>query len=377
MERAEIVTERSWVATLVGVVVALAVGSLALRDLVYDQFIWKYFWGPVYSDAHNARCAVLSDGGIELLWSDAACRGAADAGAVAYTGYTLVSEAGYMITLVFMLVGVYLLLRRLDVAKDRGLFFALVPFMLFGGAFRVVEDAFDTVPEGVETAITYPLNVLIISPIIYVTVFLVTLAALLVSLWLERRAVVENYYTALGAIGVGVIACNLLYLFWAALSYDFVDFYPQILIIDVVGATVIAYVVWKAADVYKPEINAGTGAIGLVVLWGHAIDGVANVIAADWTTALGHPFTYGAKHPANRIIIGITESVLPGSIATTLGTSWPFLLVKIVVALGIVWLFDEQIMEESPRYAHLLLVAATAVGLGPGTRDILRVTFAI
>jgi uncharacterized membrane protein len=39
--------------------------------------------------------------------------------------------------------------------------------------------------------------------------------------------------------------------------------------------------------------------------------------------------------------------------------------------------FDDAIFEESPRFAVLLLVAIVAVGLGPGTRDMLRATFGI
>jgi uncharacterized membrane protein len=283
-----------------------------------------------------------------------------------------------MILLLFMLVGVLLLLARLDLATDFRLFFSLVPFMLFGGVLRVVEDATDAaVDAGFEPAIGYPLNTLLISPIIYATVFVFTLGALIVSLRLERDGVVPNQFRAMTGIGSGILGLTLAYLFYLALTTEYVRFFPQILILDVGIASVLAYLIYKAVDEYKPEINAGTGLVGLVVLWAHAIDGVANVIAADWATALGHPFTYGAKHPANRIIIGITDSILPESIASVIGTSWPFLLVKLVVALGIVWLFDEQIMEESPRYALLLLVAAVAVGLGPGTRDILRVTFAI
>ncbi len=60
-----------------------------------------------------------------------------------------------------------------------------------------------------------------------------------------------------------------------------------------------------------------------------------------------------------------------------IGTAWPFLFVKIAAALAVVWVFDEQIFEESPRYAILLLIAIVAVGLGPGTRDMLRATFGI
>ena len=378
METEEVVSERTWIGAFLALVGGLVVGSLVAPRAVYDRFIWQYFWGPVYSDANTARCAVLTGDGIDLYFSDAACQGAADAGVVAYTGYTLVSEVGYMVLLLFFLVGVLLLLARLDLATDRRLFFSLVPFMLFGGALRVVEDATDAaVDAGFEPAITYPLNTLFISPVIYVTVFVFTLGALLVSVRLEREGVVADEFRTMTGIGAAVLGLNIAYLFYLAFTTDYTRFFPQILVLDVVIASVLAYAIYWAVDEYRPEINAGTHRIGLVVLWAHAIDGVANVIAADWATALGHPFTYGAKHPANRIIIQITDSILPASIASVIGTSWPFLLVKLVVALGIVWLFDEQIMEESPRYALLLLIAAVAVGLGPGTRDILRVTFAI
>ncbi|MFB6130654.1 MAG: DUF63 family protein, partial [Salinigranum sp.] len=46
-------------------------------------------------------------------------------------------------------------------------------------------------------------------------------------------------------------------------------------------------------------------------------------------------------------------------------------------ATFVVWVFEEDIFEESPRYAMLLLVAVLAVGLGPGTRDMLRATLGV
>jgi len=378
MDGEQILSERTWVGTFIAALLALVGGAVVATETVYDRFVWQYFWGPVYSDANNARCAVLTDDGIVLQGTDAACQAAADTGVVAYTGYTLVSEVGYMVTLLFMVLGVLLLLSRLGLAEDRRLFFSLVPFILFGGALRVVEDATDAAAgAGFSPVIDYPLNTLLISPIIYVTVFLITLGALLASVWAEESGTVDDKYQLMTTIGTLVLALTLAYLFVLALTVEYVDFYPQILVLDLVIASAIAYGVYAAVDQYKPAINAGTRQMGLVVLWAHAIDGVANVIASDWTTALGHPFTYGAKHPANRIIIDVTESILPASMASAIGTSWPFLVVKILVALGLVWVFDERIFEDSPRYAILLLVAAVAVGLGPGTRDILRVTFAI
>jgi len=377
MESEQVMTERNWLAAFVALAGALVVGSVVATERVYDRFVWQYFWGPIYSDANNARCAVSTADGVELYQTAANCRAAT--GVVAETGYSTVSTVGYMVVLVFMIAGVSLLLDRLDVGSDRRLFFSLVPFMLFGGALRVVEDATDAaVTAGVEPVLTYPENVLFISPIIYVTVFLLTLAALLASTWLESQDAVDDRYTAMAGFGVAALALTTAYLVVVSVQREYVEFYPQILVVDLGLASVLAYGLYVAADRYEPEVNAGTGAVGLGILWAHAVDGVANVVAADWLPELGHPSPgYGAKHVANRAIIGITETLQPAALSAAVGTSWPFLFVKLAVALGIVWLFDEQIFEESPRYAVLLLVAAAAVGLGPGTRDMLRVTFAI
>ena len=371
--------ERAWVATAIAALVALVGGSLAFPRQVWDEFLWHYFWGPVYADANGAVCAVRSGGTTELYSSTAACGSAPGGAIVAEPGYTLVSEVGYMVVLLFALAGVIFLLRRLNITEDRGLFFALVPFMLFGGALRVVEDANDAAAAtpGIDPLLSYPWNTLIISPVIYGTVFVLTVAALVGTVSLRRRGYVDGYDRPMAVVGSALLTLTVGYLFVLWLVTDYVDFFPQVLILTLVIASALAYGIYRLVDVVAPSVNEGTRTIGLVVLWGHAIDGVANVIASDWAVALGLPFNYSAKHPANRIIIDITQSVLPGSIATVIGTSWPFLLVKLVVATVVVWVFDRGIFEESTRYALLLLTAIVAVGLGPGTRDMLRATFGI
>ncbi|MFB6083348.1 MAG: DUF63 family protein [Halorientalis sp.] len=373
-------TGRAWAVTALAGVAALVVGSLVFYDTVYRGFVWHYFWGPVYADAHNALCAVHRGGSVELLYDQVACQQAVAAGrVVAEPGYTLVSEIGYMVVLLFGLIGVLQLLRLLDVGRDRDLFFALIPFMLFGGALRVVEDANDAVPKGVDQAIAYPWNALIISPVIYFTVFFVTLASLLVTVRLRQEGYVETYARPMAAIGSVAFLVTAGYLVSLAFSTTYVHFYPQVFLTVVTIATLLAGGIYLAVERFRPEINAGTGLIGLVVLWAHAIDGVANVVAADWLGALGLPpaIDYNPKHPANAFIIGVAERILPPSLLSALGSSWPFLLVKLVVALAVVWIFDREIFEESPRYALLLLTAIVAVGLGPGTRDMIRATFGI
>ncbi|WP_227354466.1 DUF63 family protein [Haladaptatus salinisoli] len=367
--------ERAWAGAVAAAVVALVGGALVFPKRVYDGFIWHYFWGPVVADAKGASCAVRQGGTTRFLDDATACATAPEP--VAVPGYTLVSEVGYAVTLIVALLGVVFLLRRLDVGRNRGLFYALFPFMLFGGALRVVEDANDALREVGAEAIPFPWNTLIISPIIYFTVFFVTLGALVASVWLARRDVFENYERPLAGIGTLVLVATMGYLFFLAFTTRRVGFYPQVTVVVLVGATLVTAVVWKGIDRYAPEINAGTGFIGAVVIWGHSVDGVANVAVLDWAGALGLKGEYGAKHPVNAAIIDVTSAVLPESVTAVIGTAWPFLLVKIVAALAVVWVFDEQIFEESPRYAILLLVAILAVGLGPGTRDMLRATFGI
>lgn len=366
--------ERLWGGAVLALLVSLVGGALVFPKQVYDGFIWHYFWGPVLADAKSAVCATRTGGTTKYLYDTAACQAAAEP--VAYPGYTAVSEVGYAITMLLGLLGIVFMLRRLDIGADRGLFYALFPYMLFGGALRVVEDANDALPAGVESAIPFPWNTLIISPIIYFTMFFITLAALLASVKLEESGVISDYYYSLAGIGTALLGGSLGYLSYLAFTTDYVSFYPQISVVVLIGATLVTALAWWGTEKFAPEVNLGTKAMGIVVLWAHSVDGVANVVGIDWAKELGLPADLVPKHPVNRALIEVGKQ-FPESVIDVIGTAWPFLVVKIVAALFVVWVFDEEIFEESPRYAILLLVAIVAVGLGPGTRDMLRATFGI
>ncbi|MFC6904179.1 DUF63 family protein [Halalkalicoccus tibetensis] len=366
---------RAWVAVAVTTVAALVAGALAFPRQVYDGFLWQYFWGPVVADGTGSACAQRVDGETLLLDSAADCQQAM--GIVAEPGYTRLSTITYALVLIFALVGVVFLLRRLDIGRDQGLFFALFPFMLFGGALRTVEDAsIAMLRETGEPAISFPLSALFISPFIYFTVFFVTLGALLLSVALARRGPLDRYEYPLAAIGTLAFTITIGYLGWLAISTEVLEINPGIAIITLVGATVVAALAWVGTERFVPEVNVATGYMGVLVVWGHAVDGFANVLSLDWSEELGIP-TYSPKHVVNSAIIDITGAVQPESVSEAIGTAWPFLFVKVAAALFVVWVFNDEIFEESPQYSMLLLIAILAVGLGPGTRDFLRATFGI
>ena len=372
-ERLDVEPARLWAGSVLALLAALIGGSLLFPRAVYDGFVWHYFWGPVQADANAAVCAVRDGGTTRYLYESAACSAAPEP--VAYPGYTLVSEVGYVVVLLISLSGLVFLLDRLDIGSDRDLFFALLPFIFFGGALRVVEDVTDAAAS---SPIGYPLNTLIISPVIYFTVFAITLLAVVGSVALARRGVVERYTRPLLGAGVVVLVTTLLYLLWSGVAPDGPGtFYPQVIVVILLGSTLAAGGTWWLIERYAPAINAGTGRMGFVVIWGHAVDGVANVVGLDWMIALGAGPNLVPKHPVNQAVVDITAATLPASTLAVTGDTWPFLVVKLVAATVVVWLFDAQIFEDSPRYAVLLMIAILAVGLGPGTRDMLRATIGV
>ncbi|WP_122087912.1 DUF63 family protein [Halalkalicoccus subterraneus] len=361
---------QAWVAAAVTAITALVIGAVAFPRQVYDGFLWRYFWGPVVADGTGNACAQRING-------EAVLGGDCVTGVVAEPGYTTISTVSYALILVFALVGVIFLLRRLDLGFGQGFFFALFPFMLFGGALRTVEDASVALLRTTgEPAIGFPLSSLFISPFIYFTVFFVTLAALLVSVAAERRGLVSRYEYPLAGIGALAFAVTIGSLVWLATSTDAIETNPTITIITVVGATVVAALAWIGTERFAPDVNDATGYMGILVIWGHTVDGLANVLSLDWATELGIP-SYSPKHVVNSAIIDITSTVQPASVSAAIGTAWPFLFVKIAAALFVVWVFNDEIFDESPQYSMLLLVAILAVGLGPGTRDTLRATFGV
>ncbi|WP_418284729.1 DUF63 family protein [Halorubrum sp. DTA46] len=377
--RFELSPERAWAAAVGGLTALLVLGSIALPRLVYDRFLWRYFWGPVAADGQGAQCAVRDASGTELLGTSSACAAAVEAGdVVAFPGYTTMSTLSYVVILLAMLIGVVFLLRRLDIGTEMRFFYALFPFMLLGGALRTVEDAgIAALRAGTEPLIGFPASALLISPFIYFTVFAFTLLCVLAAYALADRDLVDDYARPLFAMGALGLAATVGYLGYLAAATDYVSFYPIILVLTLVIATVSAAVTWKLATAYEPTIRQGTGFAGALIIWGHAVDGVANVIGLNWMPALTGTSNLVPKHVVNALIVDWTGRLLPASVVAVIGDAWPFLLVKLAAATFVVWVFNGEMFEESPRYTILLLITVIAVGLGPGTRDMLRAAFGI
>ncbi|PSP67616.1 DUF63 domain-containing protein [Halobacteriales archaeon QS_1_69_70] len=120
--------------------------------------------------------------------------------------------------------------------------------------------------------------------------------------------------------------------------------------------------VW--AGLGRLDRGRATGLVGLLAVFGHALDGVSTAVGYD---VLG----FGEQTPLSRVLIE-AGAALPAPAAV--GDAWLFVLVKLLVAAVVVGLFDDYVREE-PAEGYLLLGLVAAVGLGPGAHNV--VLFAI
>lgn len=362
-----------WWQGMLAAIAIVVVAAVVFPQMVYEGFIWKYFWGPVVADGQGFNCVAYA-GGAELPCIEAGV----DAGATAEPGYTTVSTISYAVVLLAFLIGVYLGIDRFEIDATPALFFALVPFLFLGGAMRALEDA--TVLLSADAGnyvLSFPLTAILISPIIYFFVFFIAAITIAVSVYLSRRQVANSYELPVAATGAVLLVIAIGYLLYlVSLIPDNTISLPMFAI-TIGGATITAAAVWVGASTYIPTLNDGTGRIGPLLIWGHAVDGFANVLSLDWGPELGLGRSYGSKHVINEAITTTTEVIQPAAISDAIGTAWPFLIVKVAVATLVVYLFNDELLDDSPRFFMLLLLAVLAVGLGPGTRDLLRATFGI
>lgn len=143
--------------------------------------IWKYLVGPIVADAQNVE---------SLAWK----------GATAYPGYNPVNTVLYGLTALLSLYVLYRFFQKKDLKLDSSTALHSLPFMFLGGTLRFLEDA---------SAVPFPYNIVLITPLIYFLIAGVYLPALT---FLEDRQ--------LSTLGSVLAAPTLLYAFLSMPSFN-------------------------------------------------------------------------------------------------------------------------------------------------------------
>ncbi|WP_248895482.1 DUF63 family protein [Haloplanus halobius] len=246
----------------------------------------------------------------------------------------------YLLALLAGLGAVAFLLSRRRPPVTERLVLALAPWMVLGSALHVLY-ALGALPDLVRP--------LAGTPAVYLTVAVVAGAT-----WIATAAAVRDPPRVLGALGA---VASIVTVALAAAAGQVLRIVPLLAIL--VGAAVATAVTWALLRRLRPGVSV-TGRVGLLAVAAHALDGVSTAVGID---LLG----FSERTPLSRHIIEFAAS-LPT--ADLIGGGWLFVLVKLVVVAAIVAAFAETV-REAPAEGRLFLGFVTAVGLGPGTHNLI------
>ncbi|MFC7008014.1 DUF63 family protein [Halalkalicoccus salilacus] len=249
----------------------------------------------------------------------------------------------YLLVLLLAAAAVGSLVARVRPPIRERTVFAFALWMVVGAALHVL-SVIDAAPG----AITPLLG----TPSVYVSTFVLAGAVWVAGAAVDapdRLLATLGALAALAAVG-GVLAVGIeretLVLFWSIVAL-------ALSVLVTAGA-------WAGFRLAVPTPARTTGAAGVLVVFAHVLDGVSTAVGIDVLEVT-------ERSPLPRMIMEFART-LPT--AEAIGVGWLFVLVKVAIALGIVWLMAEYV-EDAPGEGYLLLGAIAAVGLGPGVHNLL------
>ncbi len=244
-----------------------------------------------------------------------------------HPGYTILNTVVFGIILGIVVILIIKMFKYIK--KDpKDLFIPLIPFIFFGSSARALVD------NGI-----YPLVLWLVTPGIYVLTGFITIATLLISVYVERKTNFDYRYLMLI---VGIILCipNIL-------SINHTNWAAFLGVLGVWAAvTSIFALIGTKWGLLKDKFNLG-------VLSAHLFDASSTFIAIDF-------FGYGEQH------------VLPNALMNIAGTAAVMFPLKIAVILAALYVIDEYVEDNTIK--NMLKLAIFILGLAPGLRDFLSLS---
>ncbi len=387
-----------WATVLVVPPAVLALGCILWPEVFWDNFVWKYLWGPIVADAKR----VPQEGITE--------------------GYNVVNTTVYALVLAVAVIGVWRAFTYLGIRIDGTYLIAMVPFVLLGSTLRALEDASLFSRDGV-------LVYLVISPIIYMMIGILVFGLTLWSHRIEQEA--RTFGTERGLMWAAFVlvslnlppvivhgmapeqmaahapyyllplisALGLLALWWRAKQTGRLAMTDQVTMYGSVLAAFSLYFVvrWVSGDQWF-EASRDLAAAELVIIpaiaamctlasvglfwfltrrWG---DAMRFIVPVSILLFASH-FLDGAATYRGIDIHGYAEKhVLPSFLIELTGTALVMLPLKFLVVTLAIYLLDvayRKDLQEAPNLAWLVKVAIMVLGFAPGMRDMLRLAMGV
>ena len=389
--------------SIVALVSIITLGCIFLPEIFYDNWIWKYYWGPLVADATGTQ--VVIHNGVE-----------------AYAGYTLVSEITYGLFFITALFLIYKLLKKFEVAIDWKFALALMPYIIVGPVSRVLEDTYYFDP---------PIVYWFITPLIYIQITLIGVFFILIGSYFSRIYKEKSIKSFLKYFLSFIVLIDILYtIIWLLnLKYGRYIINPGIIfILSFISFTPVLYRIYKKREItinlvlfcggillLLPQLyligiwilgeqwsyTAGvrfdvfilitilvgiiTGVVyfvsymfqsvknievyrmplNLAMIVGHMIDGITSYVSIYDPLNMGL-IGYIEKHPASNFVMQIWPPLFP--------------IVKLLLIIIVIYVFDifyREEMKNNLNMVNLLKIGILLLGFSPGLRDLLRVTMGV
>ena len=257
--------------------------------------------------------------------------------------YTLVDTLTYACILIVSVYLVYRSLKRAGISIDEKLVLSTLPFVLFGGLLRVVEDT------GI---ITSDLRFLLVTPLIFFVVFLLTISALLFSTTLERKGVIRNYSVLYGCLGMAALILCVGVLAYVGVTSATLGITELGIILGLAGSTSLA--LWLGLR-YVAGWRFVSYPLYIFLIFGHMLDASATSYGIDF-----HAIPYTEVHVVGSTLIALT------------GTAFSMFLLKLAVIIPAVYILEQYKKEGNRELWFIIVLCMIVLGLAPGTRDLAR-----
>jgi uncharacterized membrane protein len=255
-------------------------------------------------------------------------------------GYNVVNTLTYAVILGISLFAVLKLMAFLKLKIDERLISATAPYIILGASLRNLEDVHLLSP---------PFSYMFITPLVYVLAFLITLAALLICVYLERTHAIGDYSKPF---------------FWAGVA-------GTVLVWGTLLLTQPIRVWWAPIIVFSLAFTF----TGVVYLLARRFKWAFLMMPLNVAILGAHMFDASSTFTAIDIVGGFAEKhVVPTLFIDIFHTAFIMYGLKLAVFIPVIYLIEKYFTEDRDLYYTLKFVLLV-LGFGPGIRNTLELVF--
>jgi len=258
--------------------------------------------------------------------------------------YNIVETVTYALILIAAVYIIYRWFKKSEFPLDGPFVLATLPYVVFGGVLRVVQDT---------RMITSDLQFLIVTPFIYFVIFFYTFSILVLSHYLERKGLCTSYIRVYAGVGIFSVFCVALFLLaWGMANTQIDLFVLAVIPLMALMATLLIFACMR----YILKWQYVTDPLYVALIFGQMLDASATSYGID-------------LHPSVQYI---EQHVVGSALIEWTHTAFVMFPLKLVVLFPAIYIMEMYRKEANPAFWHLILLAMIVVGLAPGVRDMTR-----